>query len=371
MAKHDIKYSLVGKGLDKFMQGLNTFNRDDQDKVLQQFIKEITTNKAQLFSKNNHYDDLFNKFLSRIAGGTFWKSLKECDHVCTQYPNLIGEIFEYKNSKGWRQQQGQFFTPQQVADTLQDFIYEPVDSICDPCAGVGALLLGKNLLKEGGKAYANDIEWVRYWYNLNALYHGKEFYLYDNSIVDLMVLNPPFDQQDCIEFLTLASEKANQLLLIVPTSFDENNRTYKKAFALFEEHFIIQNTKFLDKDVFAWYGTQINTKVLLCKNIVQREREIEIKIENKEEEYQIRYKKEQWETMPLYGLKKELVLINEDLEIKYNEAMKNKVNNKEVFINKINAAEEVALDKAALLNLIQSQKTKQALIFKETGTLFG
>ena len=286
MAKHDLTYSLMGtKSLGSVTNALSNFSREKQERILQNFINALVTDKDKLF---NHIieDEELKSFMNYIKGKAFYKALKSCDKVSKRYPNLIGEIFAEYYHKGWRQDAGQFFTPQQIADTLKSF-GTGFDSIYDPCAGVGALLLGDSLLSDTGVRYADDLLWVQYWYDLNAMYHGTSFIPYDNSIVDLMLLNPPFntkviddkgDKKDgVLHFLELASNKANHLMLIVPVSFNDSNRNYKKTYAHFIENFNILDSKNLEGDAFSWFETKINTMVLYCENKTQRTRSVEVK----------------------------------------------------------------------------------------------
>ena len=374
MSKHDLTYSLMGtKSLGSVTNALSNFSREKQERILQNFINALVTDKDKLF---NHIieDEELKSFMNHIKGKAFYKALKSCDKVSKRYPNLIGEIFAEYNHKGWRQDAGQFFTPQQIADELDRFGAK-YDSIYDPCAGVGALLLGKNLVSETGVRYAGELEWVKFWYDLNALYHGETFTPYDDSIVDLMLLNPPFntkiiddqgkEKDGVLHFLELASNKANKLTLIIPTSFSRTNRTYKKAYAYFEEHFNVLGCKHLDNDVFSWFETKVNTMILYCENVTQRTRS---ELDKKAEEvnyYKKQYNSSEWESMGIEELKEMRLIVLDDLNNAHQVAMNNKIKDETVFQNKLDIGLEIQ-DDLMLLDKIALEKRpyKQLSLFK-------
>ena len=376
MAQHDYKYKLMGtKRLGSVTSALGQYSSNTQEKILQRFIQDLTTDKDKLFKHDIEDEDL-KVFMNRIKGKAFYKALKSCDDVAKSYPNLIGEIFAEYNYKGSRQLAGQFFTPQQIADDLKIFGAE-YDSIFDPCAGVGALLLGDDLLSDTGVRYADDLLWVQYWYNLNALYHGTSFTPYDGSIVDLMLLNPPFntkvfddegkEKDGVMHFLELASSKANKLLLIMPISFEEGGRTYKKAYEYFEENFNILGRKAIESDAFSWYETKINAMVLYCENKTQRTRAVS-EVQTETPYYKKQYSPIGWETMGIKELKEIRLIVLEDLENAHQEVNKNTIKDKKVFDKKVEIGLEIADDLLKIDKLLE--KAPFVKIFADHGTLF-
>jgi type I restriction-modification system DNA methylase subunit len=91
----------------------------------------------------------------------FISVLKAYGEAADDYHDPLGDMFMEKISHG---QNGQFFTPEHICDSMARIAEPRGETLCDPCCGSGRFMLaGLKVARENGKEpviYANDLSYT-------------------------------------------------------------------------------------------------------------------------------------------------------------------------------------------------------------------
>lgn len=182
----------------------------DSEPAFEKLFDDMNLQDKDLGREVSQRTDLMSKVMLKIIDISFNISSAEIDVLGTAYMILIGLFADDAGKKG-----GEFFTPTCAATLLARLAtvgLERVNSVCDPCAGSGSLLLEvQRYLTEHqvGHYYAQELNGSTYnLLRMNLIMHGvpyKNFTTFNDdtlkkdnfggknpTLFTVQVSNPPY-----------------------------------------------------------------------------------------------------------------------------------------------------------------------------------